>query len=91
LLEVLEDCDPASEVRIASGARWPMEYEIQEAVAVGGARGVVCPVCEYEEHSPDCTLYGDEVLEGQPQIVWIAEGQQKGYLPGMVAKTIGWR
>ncbi|MGF6981403.1 hypothetical protein QFZ99_000879 [Paraburkholderia atlantica] len=80
LLELLEGLPEDAEVRIAQQPNWPFEYAIADAVLVG----------------PDGHPPGYEPDEEQDEIpdenvVYLVEGRQLGYLPGIAAREIGWR
>lgn len=74
LLEILEDLDPDTEIRIASQPQWPFEYSLADAVEV------------YPDDDPD----NDTVFAEGESVLYLVEGRQLGYLPGVVKGEIGW-
>ena len=66
------------EVRLAHQPEWPFEYALDQVVAVNTAE--------------DDEGFGDkaEEDEGDALIVYLAEGSQIGYLPGVATNALGW-
>ena len=62
LIELLEDCDPEAEVRLAHQPGWPLAFEL---------RGVAVPE-EDVEPLPDADDAGGDLPE--PGVVWLVEG-----------------
>jgi len=81
LKNVLEDLDDDMEVRFASQPNWPFEYSITDAVVIDLSE-------EYYEDDEEEKINPD----AEPnEIVYLVEGQQLGYLPGLVSNKIGWQ
>jgi hypothetical protein len=87
LKELLQDLDDEMEVRLAHQPSWPFEYSISGAEVV-----------DLNEPDPDDTVepedeeHPDDVEEPEPnEILYLAEGTQLGYLPGVVSRLLGWR
>ena len=77
LKEMLEDLDDDMEVRLAHQPSWPFEYSI--------SNGQVVDVNEPDEDD-------EEAEEKEPrEILYLIEGSQLGYLPGIVSQAIGWK
>lgn len=76
LIEALEAYDPDTSVRIAQQPSWPFEYTL----------GAV--TCTPDDIHPD-DLDGD--TPPPDPVVWLAEGHQVGYLPGIASQALGWR
>ena len=91
LLELLEDMPEDAEVRLAHQPSWPFEYSIDQVVEVDG-KSDHCTECGYQwpvhaekgcdETEPDDT--------DEPSIVYLAEGEQLGYLSGFATEAVGW-
>lgn len=81
LMALLEEMDPEAEVRLASQPAWPFEWTISTVVEVEDSK------IEGDQET------GEEFWRetGAGRIVYIAEGQQLGYLPGYVSDQLGWR
>jgi hypothetical protein len=75
LIEILEDQDGDTEVRLAMQPNWPFEYSIETAIGPD------------ELANPD----DDEAADEVPNVIYLTEGSQLGYLPGVVSKGLGWR
>ena len=75
LINLLEDFDENAEVRIAHQPRWPFEYSIGDVVACDGG--------DEDEDEPNAS--------DAPQVVYLGEGDQLGYLPGRAARELGWK
>ena len=86
LLELLEDFPEDAEVRLAHQPSWPFEYSI-ETVADSAGEQTSCSECgiDWDEHDEECCD------EKRPDVVYIAEGEQIGYLPGAAARALGWK
>ena len=81
LIEQLENMNPEAEVRFANQPSWPFENSIDSVEAVKQAELTL-------------TEKGEEFYEpvaDAPEIVYLAEGRQLGYLPGHVSQALGWR
>jgi hypothetical protein len=74
------------EVRIAQQPGWPFEYSISDGLVVDVSG------CDPEE-LPETDMDGRRFVdEHEPkEILYLAEGNQIGYLPGVVSSAIGWR
>lgn len=66
LMDILEDLDPETEVRVAFQPSWPFEYSLGPETAI------------------------IEETEDEPGILYLESNTQIGYLPGEVAREIGW-
>lgn len=81
LKELLADYPDETEVRFAAQPNWPFEYSISADITDNGSGN------ENEDGEDE-----DQTDEnGEPTIVWLAEGEQIGYLPGAVVTGLGWR
>lgn len=95
LMELLEDMDESAEVRLAHQPSWALEYGVGEVVSLAEAEPVtgccsasfvvvdgveVCEACEEPA-----------VAAEVPNVVYIAEGNQLGYLPGQASAALGWK
>ena len=84
LMEMLEDMPQDAEVRLAMQPNWPFEYSI----------GRVIEPAEMAEFAEDAAKDGGNDFDSDdeiPEAVYIGEGTQLGYLPGLVSQTLGWR
>jgi hypothetical protein len=95
LLELLEDFPEDAEVRLAHQPSWPFEYSI-ETVADSAGEQTSCSECgiDWDEHDEEgCDEKRPELpdLIDEPPVVYIAEGEQIGYLPGSAARALGWK
>lgn len=88
LMEMLEGLDSDMEVRFASQPSYPFEYDI-ENVYVVDMLGDEDEPPRWNTDEVECDEQNEN--EGGKFIVYLAEGSQIGYLPGIVAQTIGWR
>jgi hypothetical protein len=79
LIDLLSDYPENAEVRLAHQPHWPFEYSVQ---AVAGAE-------EMWELEAWNGVAGDEAEDEAPNIVYIAEGTQLGYLPGFARAVWG--
>jgi hypothetical protein len=68
LIDHLSDYDPDAEVRLAHQPEWPFEYSVQSVASAEEA-------AELREPDPD------EDNAAPANVVYIAEGEQLGYLP----------
>ncbi|MGF6607074.1 hypothetical protein OKW45_001974 [Paraburkholderia sp. WSM4175] len=82
LIKLLEGLPEDADIRIAQQPNWPFEYGIADAVLVG-------PDARPPGYEPDPDEYEDE--QPDENVVYLVEGAQLGYLPGVVAREIGWR
>jgi hypothetical protein len=92
LIEELEQFDPDTEVRIAQQPSWPFEYGIDAIIEVD-TKSDHCTECGYEwpvhaEKGCDETEPADPET---PTVVYIVEGDQLAYLPGVASEAIGWK
>jgi hypothetical protein len=78
LKRFLEDVDEDLEVRFASQPNWPFEYEIDDIVIVD----LNVPE-DFETDEERETVESAEV-------VYLVEGIQLDYLPGVVREAVGW-
>lgn len=103
MIEQLEEIAQAHgdeiEVRIAEQPHWPFENSISQIVAVNLSEET-CEVCQGSQEDDDgnkcdnCDgsgIYREENKTEDEFFVYIAEGQQIGYLPGAVSSELGWR
>lgn len=97
LLEMLEGLDSDTEVRFASQPSYPFEYGI-EGVYIVDMLGDDDEYTTLEPGEEDDCDSDAEQMENEPPfneggkiIVYLTESSQIGYLPGIVAQTIGWR
>lgn len=67
------------EIRFASQPNWPFEYSIEDVYVVDLNEGDEY----YNEESEEEEVEPNEV-------VYLVEGNQLGYLPHVVKKSIGW-
>jgi hypothetical protein len=94
LIALLEDADPDTEVRIAQQPSWPFEYVIEDAILVDSYSDVSCDECGYDwgnDHDENGCEEERPASEDLEAVVYIVEGRQLGYLPGIATKAIGWR
>lgn len=78
LMELLEGLPQDCEVRLATQPNWPFEYSITS---------VVCVDMAGDEDDEDADMRNDM----KEPVVFLAEGSQLGYLPGVAARELGWR
>lgn len=95
LMEYLSEFNEDAEVRLAIQPRWPFEHSAARVEAVN-------PRWErekerWEEDRLDAELAEEPFAKPYPiprdddeVVVYIAEGEQIGYLPGAVAEALGW-
>jgi hypothetical protein len=96
-LQALQEDHGDCEVRLATQPSWPFEYSISDVVfeKIGGKDMEVldadelAELDENEREQYEADLAEDE--EKSEHIVYLAEGRQIGYLPGVVSKSLGWR
>lgn len=86
LKELLQYLDDDMEVRLAHQPSWPFEYSIREGIVVD-VNG--CDPDELPETDMEGSRFVDEHEE--KEILYLAEGRQLGYLPGVVTSALGWR
>lgn len=80
LLGMLEGLDEDMEVRFASQPSWPFEYSINGAEVV-----------DLNQPDDDEDTRTDEDREDDAdEVLYLVEGNQIGYLPGVVTRAIGW-
>ncbi len=86
LKEMLEDLDDAMEVRLAHQPSWPFEYSIRDGLVMD-IKG-----CDPED-LPETDMDGSRFVDDHEpeEILYLVEGRQIGYLPGVVSKALGWR
>lgn len=75
LIDRLSEYDPNTEVRLATQPNYPFEYSIGNVVS------------DYVLHYNDGD--NDEIVNGR-DVVYIAEGEQIGYLNGNAIDWLGW-
>lgn len=75
LIEILQDMDGDTEVRLAMQPSWPFEYSIGGIVRITSL--------EDKEYDYDGESDGESV-------VYLGEGSQLGYLPSIVKDELGW-
>lgn len=86
LIQLLEDYDEDTEVRIAEQPSWPFENDITDVVGISLDIDDMGNVIENE----------DDVEEGYvtrtttEEVVYLVEGRQIGYLPQPVKEQLGW-
>lgn len=80
LIDQLEDCDPNAEVRLAIQPSWPFEHSVRDVVEVD----LTDKDADEDEEVSDYENTGERV-------VYIGEGRQIGYLPGVARDHLGWR
>lgn len=74
LIDLLCGVDPDTEVRIAEQPSWPFEYAISGVVEVR--------MGDREDGAdPDDT---------STSVLYLVEGEQLAYLPGLASRAIGW-
>ncbi|WP_034274346.1 hypothetical protein [Haloechinothrix halophila] len=78
LIEALEAYEPDTPVRIAQQPSWPFEYTV----------GTVTRTPDIFDFDPDDV---DDDTPPPDPVVWLAEGHQVGYLPGIASRALGWR
>lgn len=76
LIERLQDMNEEAEVRFAHQPSWAFEYAVSDVVEV-----------ELEEDTNGEYHNG----RGVERVVYIAEGTQLGYLPGIASEELGWK
>ena len=74
LIDHLKDYDGDAEVRLATQVDWPFEYSVQ---SVASAEEML----RLAGHFFRTVRFSDAEAEDAPNIVYIAEGDQLGYLP----------
>lgn len=86
LRRMLDDVGDDCEVRFASQPSWPFEYSISSEYFVG----VPASGDDEGEDSEDGTFFVDSGVDGDGEVLYLAEGTQLGYLPRRVANHLGW-
>ena len=81
LKNIIEDLDDDMEVRFASQPSWPFEYSIYDAYVID----------LNVEYDPEDDEYLENEDDEPKDILYLVEGSQIGYLPGIVAREIGWK
>jgi hypothetical protein len=79
LKRFLENMGDDVEVRFASQPNWPFEYNIEDIYMVD--------LNEQNEENDDMVVEDEYEPD---EVVYLVEGNQIGYLPGIVKNTIGW-
>lgn len=74
LIDLLKSYDGDAEVRLATQIEWPFEYTVR---SVASAEEML----RLAGHFLTTVRFGDVEAEDAPNIVYIAEGEQLGYLP----------
>jgi hypothetical protein len=78
LMEMLEGLPEDADVRFAHQPSYPFEYSIRDVVMVDLAADPYVEDRDMREPPAD-------------PVVYLVEGAQVGYLPGIAAREIGWR
>jgi hypothetical protein len=78
LIELLESMPEDADVRIAHQPAYPFECGIGAVAAIGP-----------DDFTPD--EFEDVNENGSEVIVYLGEGEQFGYLPGVVSRALGWK
>lgn len=101
LIELLQDLPEDAEVRFAQQPSYPFEYSISNVVCPDlpeiVRKAAFDEMSEEEQEQVMARADEDEVLlldegEDEPQqVVYLGEGSQIGYLPGIVSRELGWR
>ncbi len=100
LIELLSGVDPDTEVRLAEQPRWPFEYEIEDVVEVrmgadleeNAALDAAGAVLDSDDSTPEERAEANRTLDSaSTSVLYIIEGQQLAYLPGLASRAIGWR
>jgi len=81
LKNMIEDLDDDTEVRFASQPGWPFEYSISDVQLVTLSEPDDCENLEEDENAEEPEF---------EEVVYLVEGNQIGYLPGVVREAIGW-
>lgn len=101
LEEMAQQAGDETEVRLAHQPRWALEYEIASLALVDPSKET-CEVCQGsgmeddQEGEVTCTncdgtgTYRDDAQAQAEQIVYLAEGNQIGYLPKAASDELGW-
>lgn len=97
LIQMLQDIqvdgvDP--EVRLATQPSWPFEHSISNVVEIADPESEDLVELQNELSETEDEDAAREIMERSRQngpVVYLAEGQQIGYLPGVVASELGWR
>jgi hypothetical protein len=97
LVAALSDYDPETPIRWAAQPRWAMAYTIGPIACTletdaGDDRSHHTSLGDDADgHTADGTANdsGDDTDNDGP-VVWLGEGQQIGYLPGVAAAALGW-
>ena len=79
IAEDLETDADHVEVRLALQPSWPFEHEIDDVIAVEVPAAVGAPDAPDLDTMPDLDV-----------VIYISEQRQIGYLPGRVARELGW-
>jgi len=100
LIELLSGVDPDTEVRIAEQPSWPFEYSINDVVEVkmgadheeNGNLECALEILDSDHSTPEERSEANRVLDAaSATVLYIVEGTQLAYLPGMASREIGWR
>lgn len=100
LIAALGDYDPDLPVRWAAQPSWPLAYSIGPVICTPDD----ADRHDRDDHDPGSNGpgrhdHGDNPTAGNPNadgsdadtpVVWLGEGQQLGYLPGIAANALGW-
>lgn len=94
----VDGVDP--EVRLASQPSWPFEWSISNVVEIADPESedlvsLQDELSETEDEDAAREIMDriDDIMERSKQngpVVYLAEGTQLGYLPGVVAAELGW-
>lgn len=98
LESIAEEAGDDAEVRLAHQPRWAFEYSIQK-VELADMSKETCEVCGgscEDDDGNECDncdgtgFYQDDPEQDGKKIVYIAEGNQIGYLPKAAADALEW-
>lgn len=100
LIELLSGVDPDTEVRIAEQPRWPFEYTIDDVVEVkmgadreeNGNLEAAGEILDSDYSTAEERQEANRVIDAaSTSVLYIVEGTQLAYLPGMASRAMGWR
>ena len=100
LIELLSGVDPDTEVRIAEQPSWPFEYDISDVVEVkmgadhaeNATLDAAGEVLDSDYATPEERAEANRVLDtASTTTLYIVEGTQLAYLPGLASRAMGWR
>jgi len=92
LIDQLKSMNPDAEVRLAIQPSWPFEHSLsRELIEIAETECEGCDGSGRGYEGDSChSCNGTGKTEAEP-IVYLAEGNQIGYLPGLVSRGLGWR